>query len=86
MLIIFCSTTLFKKKINYRDISDKLILETFTSSSSFFNSSNLKGEIPDMLFHCPDMLFHCPDMLFHCRTRWFFGEGGGGQKELLKWF
>ncbi len=39
---IFCSITLFKEMINYRDISKKLILETFTSSSSFSNSRTWK--------------------------------------------
>ncbi len=52
VLKIFCSMTLFKKMINYGDISKKLILGTFTFSSSFSNSSNLKGKICNMLFHC----------------------------------
>ncbi len=39
---IFCSTSLFKNMINYGDIGKKLILGTFTSSSSFSNSRNLK--------------------------------------------
>ncbi len=42
VLNIFCSMTSFKKLINYGDISNKLILGTFTSSSSFSNSSNFK--------------------------------------------
>ncbi len=36
----------------YRDVSKKLILGTFTSSSLFSNSSNLTGKISNMLFHC----------------------------------
>ncbi len=50
VLNIFCSMTLFKKMINYGDICKKLILGTFTYSSS--NSSNLRDKIPNMLFHC----------------------------------
>ncbi len=41
---LFCSITLFKKMINYVDISKKLILGTFTSLSSFSNNSNLRGK------------------------------------------
>ncbi len=52
VLNIFHSMTLFKKLINYEDISKKLILETFTSSSSFSNSNNLRGKISIILFHC----------------------------------
>ncbi len=47
VLNILCSMTLFKKMINYGDISKKLILGTFTSSSN----SNLKGKISHFLFH-----------------------------------
>ncbi len=43
VLNIFCSMTLFKKMLNYEDISKTLILGTFTSSSIFSNSSNLRG-------------------------------------------
>ncbi len=52
MLNIFCSMTTLKKMINCGDISKKLILGTFTSSSSFSNSSNLRVKISDMFFHC----------------------------------
>ncbi len=38
--------------INYGDISNKLISGTFTSSSLFSNSSNLRDEIYNMLLHC----------------------------------
>ncbi len=62
VLNIFCSMTLFKKIINYGDISEKLIFWTFTSSSLFSNSSNvawaIKGcnnnhslEIHELIFH-----------------------------------
>ncbi len=56
MLNICCSMTLLKKMINYGDISKKLILGTFTSSSSFSNSSNL-SKIYNMLFYCRTMFF-----------------------------
>ncbi len=49
MLIIFCPMTLFNKMINYRDISKKLILRTFTSY--------LRGKISNMLFHCQTRCF-----------------------------
>ncbi len=51
VLNIFGSITLFKKMINYGDISKKLTLGTFTSFSSFFNNSNLRDKISYMLFH-----------------------------------
>ncbi len=44
VLNIFCSMTLFKKNVNYGEISKKLILETFTSFSSFSYSSNSRGQ------------------------------------------
>ncbi len=56
-LNIFCSMTLFKKMINYGDISKKLISGTFTSSSLFSNSSNLRGNISYNLFHCQTQRF-----------------------------
>ncbi len=56
VLNTFCSMTLFNKMINYRDIIKKLILETFTSSSSFFNS-NLKGKISKTLLPWRTQLF-----------------------------
>ncbi len=54
---IFCSMILFKKNINYRDISKKLILGTFTSSSSFSNTSNLKGKISNVTLMSDPMFF-----------------------------
>ncbi len=71
MLNIVCSMTLFKKMINYGDISQKLILKTFTYSSSFFNSSNLRGKI---------------SMLFHYRIHGFWQDGGGVQNSLENGF
>ncbi len=59
---------LFKKIINYGDISKKPILGTYTSSSSFSNSSNLRGKISNMLFHC--------------HTHGFWQGGGGVQRSL----
>ncbi len=76
VLNIFCSMTWFKKIINYGELRKKLIMGTFTSiksSSSFFNSSNLRGMISNMLFHC--------------RTQCFFGGGEEGDpEEPQKWF
>ncbi len=59
VLNISCSMTSFKKMINYGDISKKLILGIFTSSSSFSNSSNLRGKVSNMLFHCRTHGFLC---------------------------
>ncbi len=56
---------LFKKVINYGDLG------TFTSSSLFSNSTNLRSKISNKLFHC--------------RTQCFFW-GEGGQKEPQKGF
>ncbi len=68
VLNIFCSMTLFKKMINYGDISRKLTLGTFTSSSSFSNSSKLRDKISNMLFHC--------------QANGFWEGGGGVQRSL----
>ncbi len=46
-----------KKMINYGDISKKLISGIFTSSTSFSNGGNLKGKIPNLLFHCRTQCF-----------------------------
>ncbi len=72
MMNIFCSTTLFKKMINYGDINKKLILGTFTSSSSFSNSSILRGKFSNMLFHY--------------RTHGFWQGGGRVQRSLENGF
>ncbi len=72
MLNIFCSTTLFKKMRNYGDMGKKQILGTFTSSSSFSNSSNLRGRISNLLLHC--------------RTHGFWQGGGGVQRSLKNGF
>ncbi len=52
VLKVFCSMTLFKKMINHGDTSKKTNFGSFTSSFSFSNSSNLRGTIFNMLFHC----------------------------------
>ncbi len=56
-LNIFCSMTLFKKMINNRDVSKKLILGTFTFLFSISNSSNFTGKISNMLFYCQTQCF-----------------------------
>ncbi len=59
-----------KKMIHYPDISKKLITGTFSSSSSFSNSSNSRGKTSNISFHR--------------RTQCFFGERGSRSKGVSK--
>ncbi len=49
--------------MNYKGISKKLNLGTFTSSFSSSNSSNLRGKMSNI-------------MLFYCRTQYLGGRQG----------